>query len=103
MKKDYLIKIFKSERKLQVWRDGAIVAEYDVDLGLQPVGKKHFEGGRKTPEGKYYISAKNPKSNYYLALKISYPNFWNKIYAWAPQGVRGTPLQKIKNLIDFPG
>ena len=74
--------ILKSERKLLLMVGDKAKYKFDIDLGTCPVGKKRFEGDKKTPEGKYKIAYKNDKSNYYLGLKISYPDFWDRIYAW---------------------
>jgi murein L,D-transpeptidase YafK len=38
------------------------------------VGTKQRAGDSRTPEGVYYIDAKNLYSNYYLSVHLSYPN-----------------------------
>jgi len=75
------IEIHKSARKLFLCHGDKVVAEYDIDLGTCPIGKKRFFGDRKTPEGTYRIDRRNDKSDYYLGLRISYPNLWDRIYA----------------------
>jgi murein L,D-transpeptidase YafK len=68
------ILVDKSERVLYLLADGAILRKMDISLGLVPEGHKAHEGDFRTPEGVYYIEAKNPSSEYFLSLKISYPN-----------------------------
>ena len=41
---------------------------------FMPRGHKQQEGDFRTPEGSYFIEAKNPDSDYFLSLKVSYPN-----------------------------
>ncbi len=68
------IQVIKHERKLIVFSNGEKLKTYKISLGKEPIGKKEFEGDKKTPEGVYIINDKNPKSGYYLNLGISYPN-----------------------------
>lgn len=72
--KEPRIVVFKSQRRLELYSNGAVVRTYRVGLGLNPVDDKQREGDRATPEGEFYIFTKNPKSAYYLSLGISYPN-----------------------------
>jgi len=73
--------LYKNKHKLLIYSKGNVIKTYKVALGSQPVGKKHFEGDGKTPEGTYYINGKNPYSKYHLNLGISYPNKRDKAYA----------------------
>ncbi len=66
--------IVKSERKLYVLRAGEVLRDFDIALGLMPEGAKEREGDFRTPEGLYYLDARNPNSDYFLSLHISYPN-----------------------------
>jgi murein L,D-transpeptidase YafK len=68
------IVVFKSKHLLQAFSNGKIVKTYKISLGKNPIGHKRFEGDKKTPEGIYFINAKNPNSEYYKNLGISYPN-----------------------------
>lgn len=68
------ILINKSQRKLTLLSKGKEIKTYRVSLGRAPVGRKHFEGDKKTPEGTYRVTHHNPKSSYHLSLGISYPN-----------------------------
>jgi murein L,D-transpeptidase YafK len=69
-----LIEVEKSKRKMMLLREGAIIAEYKIALGGQPIGHKQFEGDQKTPEGTYKIDFKNAKSRYHLSLRVNYPS-----------------------------
>lgn len=64
----------KAARQLSIVRAGAVVRTFRVALGRQPVGTKLYEGDGRTPEGLYFVDARNPSSNFYRALRISYPN-----------------------------
>jgi len=66
--------IVKSERKLYLLKDGEVLRDFDVALGLMPDGAKQREGDFRTPEGRYFLETKNPNSDYFLSVKISYPN-----------------------------
>lgn len=68
------IKIYKSQRILQIWADAEMLAEYPIVLGGQPVGHKQREGDGRTPEGRYIVCVRNEQSNYHLSLGLSYPN-----------------------------
>lgn len=73
IKIDSLI-VYKSKRELIVYSNGQVIKIYKISLGKNPVGDKEFEGDKKTPEGIYFINAKNPNSGYHKNLGISYPN-----------------------------
>lgn len=66
--------IVKSERKLYLLKEGEVLRDFDIALGLMPEGPKQREGDFRTPEGLYYLDARNPNSDYFLSLHISYPN-----------------------------
>jgi murein L,D-transpeptidase YafK len=68
------ILVLKSERTLLLLAGDAIVKRMKISLGLVPEGPKRREGDFRTPEGKYYLEAKNADSDYFLSLKVSYPN-----------------------------
>ncbi len=57
-----------------VYSNNIILKTYKISLGKNPIGDKEFEGDNKTPEGIYFINAKNSKSTCYKNLGISYPN-----------------------------
>lgn len=64
----------KSERRLYVLRQGQVLREYRVALGLNPRGHKEREGDSRTPEGQYKLIRRNPRSEFFLSMEISYPN-----------------------------
>jgi murein L,D-transpeptidase YafK len=66
--------VLKSERKLLLLRDGAVLRSYPIALGAHSVGPKQASGDGRTPEGVYLIDGRHPHSPYHLALHISYPN-----------------------------
>jgi murein L,D-transpeptidase YafK len=68
------ILVVKSERKLMLMAGERVIRTMDIALGLMPRGHKQQEGDFRTPEGRYFIEAKNPESDYFLSLKVSYPN-----------------------------
>lgn len=68
------ILIKKGERRLELFDDGVLVRTFDIVLGFDPVGHKQVEGDGRTPEGEFFICAKNPESKYHLSVCISYPS-----------------------------
>ena len=66
--------IEKSQRRISLERNGAILKSYEMSLGSSPIGHKQQEGDGRTPEGAYAIDFKHPRSRFHLALRISYPN-----------------------------
>lgn len=64
----------KSEEKLYLLKDGAVIAEYSVAFGANPKGHKQQEGDERTPEGHYTLDFKKTDSAFYRAIHISYPN-----------------------------
>lgn len=76
-----LIEVHKADRKMYLLHDAKLLRTYDIQLGGNPIGTKHFEGDGKTPEGAYSISQRNPKSTYHLSLRISYPNDADRAFA----------------------
>jgi murein L,D-transpeptidase YafK len=77
----------KSERRLYLLRDGQVLREYKVALGLNPQGHKQREGDYKTPEGQYKLIRRNSHSDFFLSMEISYPNSADLIRAQR-QGVK---------------
>src|ERR1700741_536642 len=58
----------KSERKLRLLRDGAVIATFPVGLGTNPQGTKIQEGDGRTPEGTYVLDGRNLQSHYHLSM-----------------------------------
>lgn len=68
------ILIEKKERRLTLLSKGEVLKTYKIALGGNPIGPKERQGDNKTPEGTYFIDARNKESRYHLSLHISYPN-----------------------------
>lgn len=68
------IVVIKHERRLDVYDGDRLAACYRIGLGGRPEGHKQREGDNRTPEGQYYVCAKNPHSRFHLSLGLSYPN-----------------------------
>ncbi len=68
------IRVVKSERRLDLLRDGEVIRSYRITLGAAPQGHKAQQGDERTPEGAYVIDWRNPNSIAHLSLHISYPN-----------------------------
>lgn len=69
-----LVRVMKSEHKLQLISKGKVKKEFTVALGSNPKGHKQQEGDGRTPEGKYTLNYRKNNSGYYKAIHISYPN-----------------------------
>lgn len=72
--------VYKSKREMVAYTKRRKVKTYIISLGT-PEGRKRMQGDNKTPEGVYYINAKNPNSSYHKNLGISYPNAADRKYA----------------------
>ena len=78
------IAVAKAARTMTLYgMDGSVTVIDHVQLGGDPVGPKHFEGDRRTPEGRFTIDYGNPNSAYHLALHISYPRASDSAFAQA--------------------
>ncbi|WP_242108088.1 L,D-transpeptidase family protein [Luteimonas aquatica] len=77
------IHVDKSERRMELLRDGRVLRSYRVRLGDAPVGHKRQQGDEKTPEGDYRISGRNPNSRFHLSLRVSYPDAADRAQARA--------------------
>ncbi|TLM66319.1 MAG: tetratricopeptide repeat protein [Deltaproteobacteria bacterium] len=75
------ILIEKKARLLKLISKGEVIKSYRVALGGNPEGAKDRQGDNKTPEGMYFIDAKNRDSRYHLSLHISYPNEQDRLRA----------------------
>jgi len=69
-----LVRVLKSEHKLQLVSEGKVFQEFNVALGSNSKGHKQQEGDGKTPEGTYTLDYKKPDSAFHRAIHISYPN-----------------------------
>jgi len=66
--------VIKSERKMILLNNGAVIKTYPIMLGQNPVGHKQERGDDRTPEGEYVLRGRNPQSRYHRSIHISYPN-----------------------------
>jgi len=82
---DYVL-VDKSDRKLYLFKAGRVLREVDVSLGLVPTGPKQREGDFRTPEGKYFLDARNVDSDFFLSIHVSYPDESDRVRARA-QGI----------------
>lgn len=81
-----LIRIFKEEAKLEVWKQQRVTGrygflkDYEICAWSGVLGPKIKEGDRQAPEGFYTIrpAQMNPDSNYYLAFNMGYPNEFDR-------------------------
>jgi murein L,D-transpeptidase YafK len=80
-----LVRIFKEESELEVWkqdRDGrfALLKTFPICRWSGELGPKIREGDRQTPEGFYTITPTqmNPHSAYYLSFDLGYPNAFDR-------------------------
>ena len=69
-----LVRVDKSERRLELRHKGTVLRSYRVALGNAPEGHKREEGDERTPEGRYVLDWRNPGSSFHKSIHISYPN-----------------------------
>lgn len=76
-----LVRIFKQESELEVWKADAsgrykLFKTYPMCRWSGKLGPKTKEGDRQAPEGFYHVSAGmlNPQSQYYVSFNLGYPN-----------------------------
>lgn len=105
LKADRIV-VSKTRRKLYLFSQKEVIAEYPVAFGFAALeGPKSQMSDGRTPEGLYKIQAKNPHSNYHMALQISYPNRQDEEFAKKnkvnPGGlimIHGYPRKEIDGL-----
>jgi len=68
------IHVFKAEHRLELRASGKRITTYRVGLGHRGLGDKRISGDHLTPEGRYYVCARNAQSAFHLFLGISYPD-----------------------------
>ena len=95
------ILILKDERRLQLISDGAVLHQYRISLGDQPVGHKRQQGDERTPEGIYTIDWRHESPAYNLSMHIDYPNLKDKMEAYKNDVdpgcmimIHGTPIDE---------
>jgi murein L,D-transpeptidase YafK len=83
-----LIRVFKQESTLEVWKKEkatgryALLKDYKICAWSGVLGPKLKEGDKQAPEGFYTIrpAQMNPNSNYYLSFNIGYPNDFDRVH-----------------------
>jgi murein L,D-transpeptidase YafK len=80
-----LIRIFKEESELEVWKEDktgrfALLRTYPICRWSGELGPKIRAGDRQAPEGFYTITPglMNPNSSYYLAINTGFPNAYDR-------------------------
>ena len=76
-----LIRIFKEESELEVWKQAAsgryaLFKTYPICRWSGKLGPKQKAGDRQAPEGFYHVTKGmlNPVSQYYRSFNLGYPN-----------------------------
>ena len=96
--------VHKSERRMELQRDGRTIANYRVSLGLNPNGQKQREGDFRTPEGNYRLTRRNARSEFFLSVLVSYPETADVALArrngWSPGGL--IMVHGLPNLPKYP-
>jgi murein L,D-transpeptidase YafK len=83
-----LIRIFKSEKRLEVWLKGSryrLFKCYPVcTFGGKGIGPKTRQGDGRAPEGIYRVRPEqmNPFSRFYLAFDLGYPNTHDRAHGY---------------------
>lgn len=82
-----MIRIFKEESELEVWKKGASgvyshLKTFPICTWSGELGPKLREGDKQAPEGFYTIrpAQMNPLSSYYLSFNLGYPNTYDRSY-----------------------
>jgi murein L,D-transpeptidase YafK len=76
-----LVRIFKQESELEVWKVNktgayALLKTYPICRWSGELGPKTKVGDRRAPEGFYHVSTGmlNPNSQFYVSFNLGYPN-----------------------------
>ncbi len=71
-----VVLIDKLNRRLEVLKDGQVIASFHVELGSSGLERKLRAGDKATPEGRYKVSAVKDRgqSKFYRAFLLDYPN-----------------------------
>lgn len=80
-----MIRIFKEENVLEVWKQKNngkydLIASYEICKWSGELGPKFLEGDRQAPEGFYMVTPAqmNPNSAYHLSFNIGFPNAYDR-------------------------
>jgi len=89
-----LIRIFKVESELEVWKakdDGRfyLFKTYPICSYSGGLGPKIQQGDRQAPEGFYLVSLDqmNPRSKYHLSFDVGFPNSYDRAYGRTGQNI----------------
>ncbi len=66
--------VLKSQRRLELFSHGRLLAAYPISLGAHPRGPKQQAGDGRTPEGRYVVDYHKADSAFHRALHLSYPS-----------------------------
>ncbi|MCB1479984.1 MAG: murein L,D-transpeptidase [Rhodobiaceae bacterium] len=82
-----MVRIFKEESKLEVWKrtksgNYKELKTYDICRWSGELGPKQREGDKQAPEGFYTVTPgqMNPNSSYHLSFNLGYPNTFDRTY-----------------------
>src|SRR5215207_6025265 len=82
-----LVRIFKEESELEVWKQDhtgqmMLVKTYPICRWSGELGPKIRQGDRQAPEGFYTITPgqMNPNSSFYLSFDTGYPNAYDRAH-----------------------
>ncbi|MHA1525046.1 MAG: L,D-transpeptidase family protein [Alphaproteobacteria bacterium] len=81
-----LVRIFKDEAELEVWKETAngyaLFKTYQICTWSGRLGPKLKQGDRQAPEGFYEIKPgqMNPRSQYYLSFNLGFPNTYDRSF-----------------------
>jgi murein L,D-transpeptidase YafK len=70
----YLLKIYKTDHRMELWHADQLVREFVIALGRSPDGHKEMQGDRRTPVGRYFIAEKHVSNRFHRFLGLNYPN-----------------------------
>lgn len=71
---DFELLVFKAERSVELWAQGAFIRSYKMTAFSGTLGPKLAEGDGQIPEGFYRIVGLNPNSSFHLSMELDYPN-----------------------------
>lgn len=66
--------VYKQRHQMILMNKDKVVKNFWIALSNKPVGKKQYEGDKRTPEGTYILDYIKERSSFYRAFHISYPN-----------------------------
>ena len=73
------LRVSKKKKTVYLYRGTELVKKVSADLGYNQFSDKEKRGSRRerdhwrTPEGAFYVVAKNPRSQFYKAFVLNYP------------------------------